>query len=259
MRGRMLVRGALLAGLVALLSGCGTGEAPCFEGPAVRYSARVEDWFDRSLGIEGVEACLVVDGAPCGCRSTNADGWVELRLPASAEIGVRFANELYGPTIYFYTTPAGGDLGAQYRFIPRSVVEAVAAAFGIEVDWDAPSVTVEAAPVTGASLEGSTAELLDASGAPLVDGIGPVYFDPIRDLLDPEASASPGSILFVSWGNISPGPVLVRATNSAGEPLYAGCGRTESGWERDLNGEPVVAMGTFPGASSVAIARECVP
>jgi hypothetical protein len=259
MRGRMFVSGVLLAALATIASGCGGNEAPCFQGPSVTYSARIEDWIDRSLGIEGMDACLVVEGAPCGCRTTNAEGWVELRLPASAEVGVRFSSELYRPAIYFYATPAGGYLGAQYRLIPRPVADALAATYGFDVDWYAAVVVVEAHPIAGASLEGSTVELLDASGAPLVDGIGPFYSDPIRNVPDPEASASLGSHLFAIWGNLPPGPVLVRATSSAGEPLFAGCGHTESGWVRDLNGEPVVAMDTFPGAMSVAIARECTP
>jgi hypothetical protein len=149
---------------------------------------------------------------------------------------------------------------ARYRLLSRVLLEAGTAGLGLEVDWTRGFAVVEAWPVHGASLDGTVAELLDASAMPVEGADGPFYIDAAGDRLpDPEATASIGPNVFAGWMNLAPGQHFARLTGSDGEPLLDRCGLLESGWERTLNGERVLEMEVFAGVGSNAIDRECAP
>jgi hypothetical protein len=254
MRGRMFVRGALVAGLVASISGCGTEEAACFEGPSVTYTAQFFD-FLADEPREGVAFCLMVDSRPCGCRTSNANGWVDLEIPADTEVTVRASD---GDLINWYIFPRSvRNTSSSHRPPSRTLVSGLGAFLGVEVSWDLGVVGVDAFPVEGASLEGTVVDLVDASGAPVQSGDGPVYV--VDRMPYPDASASLGPSVLAVWANLPPGPIFARLTGSDGEPLLDRCDLHQSGWRREINGEAFFEFEVFAGAVSTVIARYCEP
>jgi hypothetical protein len=258
MRGRMFVRGVLLAALVAPPSGCGAEEAPCFEGPAVTYTEQYVDIMSVDVPLEGVEACLIIGGSACGCRTSDATGYVELALPADAEVVWRFSRDDMVPVFSFIRPPVSGAVHSRRRVATRTLLSAFASFVGVDVDWSLGFAVVEAYPVDGTSLAGSVAELREGSEALVQEGSGPIYLE-AEGLIDVDATASVGSSVAAVWLNLPPGRLFAGLEGSQCEPLLPRCDWFYSGWPRELDGELVLEMEVFAGAMTSVIARECTP
>jgi hypothetical protein len=247
---------------VLLFLGCGAEEAPCFEGPSATSTVQFVDFCNHDVPLQGVQACPMVDGHPCGCRTSNAHGWVDLSLPAAAEVITRVSADTLVPSHGFFRTPAEGmPTAGRYRPPPRTVVSAFATFAGVDIDWGLGIAVLDAAPVYGGCLEGSVAELLDGSGVAIQGGDGPFYVDTAgtTPVPHPEATASVGPSVFAAWLNLPPGPVFAHLSRGDGEPMLDRCGRFDSGWSRQLGDATVLEMEVFEGSVSVVIAQECEP
>jgi hypothetical protein len=263
MRGRMFVSGALLAALVAPLSGCGTDEGPCFEGPAVTYTHRFEDWINASVPIEEVEVCHMVGERACGCQRSDATGRLDLPLPAGEEVMVRIRSDVHVPLVSFYETLLAAGFYVVYPMVSLPLMQAYADMVGVEPTFFGSgavlgAVAASAAPVDGASMEGSLFELLDPSGMP-VEVDGPFYSDQVGGLPAVDASSSVGNAAFAVWANVPPGRYVVRVRTASGENLYEKCSVAVFGWERRLDGDVVMEIEVFAGHASTVARRECEP
>jgi hypothetical protein len=254
----MFVSGVLLAPLVVSLSGCGTDEAPCFEGPAVTYTMRFSDWYSPGLYLAGVEGCLITEGRACGCQESHADGFMDLPLPANQEVIMRTVADGYVTLYSFFDTLAMGDFLAYYPLPSAAVVRAMYDLLGVVWDPSLGSVVAAAVPAPGLTMEGTTFELLDGSGLQALEVDGPFYVA-ARDAPDPEASSSVGTDAWGVFGNVPPGPSLVGGHSVSGEPVFEQCAVPYNGWERRVDGRLALEVEVFPGAISVAARLQCTP
>jgi hypothetical protein len=263
MRGRMFVSGALLAALVTLLSGCGTEEAACFEGPAVTYTARFVDYLRPELPVAGTAMCHVMEGRTCQCSVSDAIGYAEFSLPAGEEVMTRVGAEGYVPFYSFHNTPATGSTLLQYRMASVVLANAYADFVGVDMLFVGEGASMgvavaEAHGAGGASMEGTAFELLEPSGV-TAEADGPFYNDFANEgLPQPEASSSVGLVAHAIWLNVSPGRYFVRGTTATGDALYERCGRV-SGWRREIGGEVALQMDVFAGHVSPVTGAECEP
>jgi hypothetical protein len=261
MRGRMFVSGVLVLGLVASLSGCGTEEAACFEGPSVTYTAQFFDWFSGDP-LEGVGMCQMDGDASCGCRASNAMGHVDIELPASSEVVVRIADGIHLTLRRFYTTPDSGIVGLAYDLMTRTLAQGLAASlFGTELDPSRGTAIAYAFPDFGYSMEGTRFELLSLDGTAAAYEVGPIYVstDGSGFSSDLEAESSVGTQAYAIWGNVLPGRYVVRGYSATGENVFERCALQLEGWERRNEGELVLEMEVFPEETSDVARRGCVP
>jgi hypothetical protein len=248
----------LAAGAAAVL-GCGEADEACFDGPAVTVTAEIQDILSWDEPLEGIEGCVVMDDRPCGCARSDAQGWIEMSVPAGREFVLRFAADGY-VSVYVAAGPLHVGFHSLWRMLSRQLAQALALIVGQTLDPERGAVTVEAAPAPGFVLEGCTAELLDATGMPVTEGSGPYYVNGSTNQPDPLATAGVGERLFVVWLNVPPGTYLGRARTPSGDNLYDRCsGTVDSGWVRNLDGETVLETLVFPDAGSQMMRRDCEP
>jgi hypothetical protein len=261
----MFLRSVLLAVLAASLSGCGTDEAPCFEGPAVTYTLRFTDFVNMSLPLEGAEVCQVLGERGCGCVSTDTHGYADISLPARREVTVQMAKEQYIPARWFYETMEERATYS-YGIISSAMARALADLIGVaseEMLGPSPRLGVVVAVAVGAaggSMEGTVFELLDSVGAPVADVAGPYYFDSAgRGHPDLEAEASIGLVAFAVWAHVPPGTYRILGRTASGERLWERCATVNTGWERMRADDVVLEVEAAAGASVAAMRNDCAP
>ena len=205
----------ILMALTACGDDAGSGGAP--PSSNVRFTVQVLDAQTPDV-LEGVELC-VADQPDIPCAVSDAQGNVELSLPANSELMIRCEGPEHGP-MYMTWTIGDADIDADtFRIVKSGTIDALLGIAGAEA-WPEQGAIIANVysdldakePVAGASFV-----ISPAAG-------GPVYLDE-TPLPDPELTATtiggPG-VFF----DIEDGEITIRASHE--HPCRLGLG-----WQAD--------------------------